>query len=46
MSNKSVENQQKIIKRFGNICKNQQKGLKVLYVFILGGIGLIFVIPA
>jgi len=36
----------KNIERFGIYLKNQEKGLKVLYVFILGGFVMIFVIPA
>jgi hypothetical protein len=50
---KMLQNVQKIyrkeskrIKRFGISFKNQRKGLKVLYVLILGGFVMIFVIPA
>ena len=39
------KNPAKNIERFGIYLKNQEKGLKVLYVFILGGFGMIFVIP-
>jgi len=42
---KNVQKMYKIsrknIKRFGYICKIQQKGLKVLYVLILGEFGII-----
>jgi len=47
---KNVQKMYKIsrknIKRFGYFCKNQEKGLKVLYVLILGRFVMIFVIPA
>jgi len=43
---KMYKNPGKNIKRFGYFCKILQKGLKVLYVFILGRFGMIFVIPA
>jgi len=40
------KNPAKNIERFGIYLKNQEKGLKVLYVLILGGFVMIFVIPA
>jgi hypothetical protein len=42
----SLYKTRKNIERFGISFKNQRKGLKVLYVLILGGFVMIFVIPA